>query len=247
MLQTEGFAASKQVDPNMANKKVKGKDTEVQDGWKGHIMPFDLVQTIYLNKELQALKQQENRLVEISAEFESILDSLSEEEKELDTIKENGDGFVNAAVAKEAKQLKAEQKKTGTFDADSYPARIIQVDALITEEKALKKSVKTNTEALHLKTKATIENLNDEQVNNLLEQKWISPLLDELSQLPTNLIHQLNSQVQKLADKYANTYADVANEIKNTEQALASLIDELTGNEFDQQGLAEFKTFLQGE
>jgi type I restriction enzyme M protein len=247
MLQTESFEASKRVDPNMVNKKVRGKDTEVQDGWKGHIMPFDLVQTNYLNKELQALKQQENRLVEISAEFESILDSLSEEEKELDTIKENGDGFVNAAVAKEAKQLKAEQKKTGTFDANSYPARIIQVDALITEEKALKKSVKTNTEALHLKTKATIENLNDEQVNNLLEQKWISPLLDELSQLPTNLIHQLNSQVQKLADKYANTYADVANEIKNTEQALAGLIDELTGNEFDQQGLAELKAFLQGE
>jgi len=50
-----------------------------------------------------------------------------------------------------------------------------------------------------------------------------------------------------LADKYAITYADVANDIKNTEQALAGLVDELTGNEFDMEGLAEFKTFLQGE
>ena len=121
------------------------------------------------------------------------------------------------------------------------------MDALITEEKALKKAIKINAEALHLKTKATIENLNDEQVNTLLERKWITPLLDELSQLPTNLIQQLTSQVQKLADKYATTYADVANEIKNTEQTLAGLIDELTGNEFDFQGLAEFKSFLQGE
>jgi len=247
MLQTEAFEASKRVDPNMVNKKIKGKDTEVQDGWKGHILPFDLVQTTLLNDELQALKQQENRLVDISAEFESILDSLSEEEKELDTIKENKDSFVNAAVAKEAKQLKAEQKKTGAFDAESYPAKIIQVDALITEEKALKKSVKANAEALHLKTKTTIENLSDQQVNTLLELKWITPLLGELSQLPTNLIHQLTSQVQKLADKYATTYADVASEIKKTEQALVGLIDELTGNEFDLQGLAEFKTFLQGE
>ncbi len=251
MLQTEGFEASKWVDPNMVNKKIKGKDTEVQEGWKGHIMPFDLVQTTLLNDELQALKQQENRLAEISAEYESIFESLNEEEKEADTIKESGDAFANAAVAKEAKQIKAElkqeKKKVDALDAESYSAKIIQVDTLITEEKALKKSVKKDVEALHLKTKATIENLSDEQVNNLLELKWITPLLGELSELPTQLIHQLTSQVQKLADKYAATYADVASEIKNTEQALAGLIDELTGNEFDHQGLAEFKMFLQGE
>jgi len=245
VLQIEGFKASKQVDPNMVNKKVKGKDTEVQNGWKGHVLPFDLVQTTYLNDELQCLKQQENRLVEISAELESILDSLSEEDKKHDSVKESG--FVNAAVAKEAKLLKVEQKKTGAFNSDSYQAKIIKVDALITEEKALKKSVKANAEALHLKTKATIENLSDEQVNNLLELKWITPLLDELSQLPTDLIHQLTNQVQKLADKYAVTYANVANDIKNTEHTLAVLIDELTGNEFDMQGLAELKSFLVGK
>ena len=247
MLQTEGFEASKLVDPNMVNKKVKGKDTEVQDGWKGHILPFDLVQTTHLNDELQALKQQENRLAEISAEYETILDTFSEEEKALDTVNDNGDSFVNTAVAKEAKQLKAELNKTTAFDAESYPAKIIHVDALINEEKDLKKSVKADAEALHLKTKTTIGNLNNEQVNSLLELKWITPLLGELSQLPTNLIHQLTDQVQKLADKYATTYADVASEIKNTEQALAGLIDELTGNEFDLQGLAELKAFLQGE
>lgn len=247
MLQTEGFEANKRVDPNMVNKKVKGKDTEVQEGWKGHILPFDLVQTTYLPDELQALQQQEQRLAEISAEVEAILDSLAEEEKERDTIKESKDGFVNAAVGKEAKQLKAEQKKTKTFDAESYESKIIQVDALISEEKALKKSIKADAEALHLKTKTTIENLEDEQVSTLLELKWITPLLGELSQLPTHLIHQLTNQVQKLADKYATTYADVAHDIKTTEQSLAGLIDELTGNEFDQQGLAELKAFLQGE
>jgi len=250
MLQTEGFAASKKVDPNMVNKKVKGKDTEVQEGWKGHIMPFELVQKTYLNAELQALKQQENRLAEISAEFESILDSLSEEEKESDSIKESKDGFANANVAKEAKQIKAELKankqKANELDADSYSAKSLKVDSLITEEKALKKSLKVDTDALHLKTKTTIENLSDEQVNTLLELKWITPLLGELSQLPTNLIHGLTNQVQKLADKYATTYADVAKDIHNTEQELAGLIDELTGNEFDMEGLVELKKMLRG-
>lgn len=53
------------------------------------------------------LELKENRLSEILAQYEEILESFSEEEKEMDTIKESKDGFVNAEVAKEAKQLKA--------------------------------------------------------------------------------------------------------------------------------------------
>ncbi|MEE0553373.1 MAG: type I restriction-modification system subunit M, partial [Clostridia bacterium] len=44
MIQTEGPAATTQVDPNLVLKKKNGKDQEVQDGWKGHILPFELVQ-----------------------------------------------------------------------------------------------------------------------------------------------------------------------------------------------------------
>ncbi len=247
ILQTEGFEVSTLVDPKMVIKKVKGKDTEVQEGWIGHILPFHLVQTSHLNDALQALNAQENRLTEISGEFESLIESFSEEEKEADTIKESGDAFVNAAVIKAAKLFKQEQKHNTAFNDESYAAKIIKADALISEEKVLKKAVKTDTDALHLQTKATIEDLNERQVEALLARKWIAPLLSELKQLPSTLINQLTGQVQTLADKYATTYADVAGEIKQTEQTLAGLLDELTGNEFDQQGLAEFQRFLKGE
>lgn len=249
MLQTEGFDTARQVDPNIVTKKVNGKDTEVQDGWVGHIIPFELVQTTYLNAELQALKQQENRLVDVAGElealFETLLETYSDELAAADALNEEGDSIANAAVSKAAKQFRA-QDKSSAFDADSYEAQIIQAAALIDEEKTLKKAVKTAADALHLKTKATIEKLSTEQVNHLLELKWIAPLLAELAELPTSLIHQLTSQVQQLADKYATTYADVAKEIKSTEQTLAGLIEELTGNEFDMQGLAELKALLQG-
>ena len=42
IIQTEGFAATKQVDPNMVLKK----DAEVQDGWVGHVLPFELMQSV---------------------------------------------------------------------------------------------------------------------------------------------------------------------------------------------------------
>ena len=66
---------------NMVIKKKNGKDVEVQEGWLGHIMPFDLVQETYLKDELEALKAKEDRLLEITAQYEEILESLSEDEK----------------------------------------------------------------------------------------------------------------------------------------------------------------------
>ncbi|ELF5324880.1 type I restriction-modification system subunit M [Vibrio cholerae] len=247
MMQTEGFAATKQVDPNIVVKKVKGNDTEVQDGWKGHIIPFALVQQTHLSDDLAALAKQEDRLAKIASSLEEILESLSEEEKEQDTVKESKDGFANAEVAKAAKAFLKEQKDSKVkFEKESYEAKIIAANKLIDEDKALKKAVKEAQIALHLKTKTTIEELTDEQVNELLNLKWIAPLSLELAAMPSAVITQLTSKVQALADKYSVTYSQVANEIKITEQELADMMGELTGNEFDLQGLAELTSLLKG-
>ncbi len=254
MIQTEGFAAAKQVEPNIVIKKKNGHDTEVQEGWKGHILPFDLVQQTYLSDDSQALVDQENRLAEIASTLEEILESLSEEEKEQDTVKESKDGFANAEIGKAAKAFLKEQKDSNIkFVEDSpeqensYKAKIIRASKLIDEEKTLKKTVKDAATALHLKTKTTLEGLTDEQVNNLLHLKWISPLCNELATMPSAVISQLTNQLQALADKYAVTYSQVANEIKTTEQELAQMMSELTGNKFDLQGLAELTSLLKGE
>lgn len=251
MMQTEGFVATKQVDPNIVIKKKDGKDIEVQDSaapWKGHILPFELVQKTLLGDDLLALEKQENRLAEIAASLEEILESLTEEEKEQDTVKESKDGFANSEVNKAAKAYLKEQKDTKTkFAAESYEAKLIRASRLIEEDKELKKAVKKAAEDLHLTTKTTIENLTDEQVNELLHLKWISPLCSELAAMPSNVITQLTTQVQALADKYAVTYSQVANDIKTTEQELADMLGELTGNEFDMQGLTELASLLKGE
>lgn len=133
-------------------------------------MPFELVQATYLTKQMADLRKQENRLDEIGSAIDEILDSLSEEEKSSEAINESGDKFVPAVVAREAKEYKAEQKQNGTFAADSYEAKIIQAADLLTQEKALKATVKKQAEALHLLTKTTIEGLSDGQVHYLLEK-----------------------------------------------------------------------------
>jgi len=47
-------------------------------------------------------------------------------------------------------------------------------------------------------------------------------------------------------EKYRITYADNARDIQQAETALAGMIEELDGNEFDLNGLAELKALLAG-
>ncbi len=246
IIQTEGFEATKIVDANMVTKNKDGKEIEVQDGWIGRIIPFEVVQNYILKDEADALKDKENRLLEITSEFDAILSELSEEDKEAETVNEDKTSFINKEVVKEAKRIKAEIKQGEVFDADSYEQNILQVDKLITKEKALKKQVKDETTALILKTKATIENLSDERALELLEKKWIMPLIADLYALPINVVNDLTYRVKILAEKYATTLVDVEEDIASTSTTICSMIDDLVGNDFDMQGLAEFKKLLGG-
>lgn len=246
ILQTEGFNAARVVDPNLVTKKKDGKDVEVQDGWRGRILPFERVQMAHHKQELDALRAKEMRLSDITALLEESLESLSEEDKGKDTVNDAGDKFVPAAVAKEAKSLLAEAKKSGPFDPDSYEAKIIQAADWLAEEKALKTTIKQESAALHLQTKTTIEGLSDAQVHELLEAKWITPLMGALHRLPDQQMDALLAKLEALVEKYRITYAENARDIEKTETALAGMIAELEAGEFDLKGLAELKTLLAG-
>ncbi|GAA5784362.1 type I restriction-modification system subunit M [Chitiniphilus shinanonensis] len=246
ILQTEGFGATRVVDPNYVVKKKDGKDVEVQDGWKGRILPFDLVQSVHHKKELDALRKKEAELADVVTQLEELLEGFSDEDKAKDTFNEAGDKFVAAAVAKEAKELEADAQVAAALDPESYEAKIIQTAKVLAREKSLKAAIKKDAAALHLKTKATIETLSDEQVYALLEAKWLTPLVDELHRLPGLVMSSLVAKLQALVEKYRITYADNARDIQQAEDALVGMLGELHGGEFDLKGIAELKTLLAG-
>jgi len=248
MVQTEGFGATKQVDPNMVVKKKNGNDVEVQEGWLGRIIPFDLVQETLLHEEATALKEKEERLTQITAEQQEILDSLTEEEKEdlTDVLNDDNTAFLVSPLIKMAKDLH-KGHDAADYAEDSPEGKIITVMGLLDEEKELKKVIKTDSAKLHLLTKETIENLANEQVYSLLELKWITPLMVELRQMPEVILDKLAAKVQALADKYSITFSDVEDKIKETEATLSSMIEQLTGSDVDIKGLTELKTLLGGE
>lgn len=237
IIQTEGFEATKQVDPNMIIKKKDGKDQEVQDGWAGHVLPFELVQHKLLSDDLDSLKDDEVRLAEITTAYEEALDALPEEEKEKDFVNDDKTAFVWAEVKK---AIKAKD-----LDADVLTV-LRKAYADNEEEKNLKKQIKNKAADLHMATKSVIEGLSDGQVYDLLHEKWIVPLVDGLSRLPDSIIADFTLSLEKLASKYSTTISEVEDQIKETEKELSEMMDLLTGDEYDMQGLTELKKMLGG-
>ena len=236
IIQTEGFESTKVVDPNMVVKKKGNLEQEVQEGWKGRIIPFDLVQNTLLLDEKQEIQKKENRLSEITSKYEELFDMLTEEEKEADFVNEDSFVFAEVKKALKNKDIEPETKKI-----------LKEVETLNTEEKELKSEVKKESALLEEKTKETIESLSDEQVRQLLKEKWIHPLIQNLMQLPDRIVSELVAKLEALAKKYETTFAEIESQIKETEKELSLMIDDLEAGEFDMMGLHEFKKLLGGE
>ena len=307
MIQTEGKQAIKQVDPFMVLKKDNKtkKEAEVQDGWVGHILPFELVQAVKLPQELANLKAKENRLEEIAAELQSILDDLSEEEKSGPYVNDDNDAFIAKEIAayfkviyasvtteetialenylellsnkaKKAEKLafiesnsavnwtNIQASKDGTygktnvsnylkslrhgyeFPEESLESKLLKTQELLAEEKDIKADIKADSTELHSKTKATIEALDDAEALDLLRQKWFVPLNAAMCRLPENMLAQFSQKLTALCDKYADTYQHISERKQESAAALAQMMDELTGSEFDLQGIAAWQAILKG-
>lgn len=239
VIKTEGKSAIKIVEPSMVIKKEK----EVQEGWKGRILPFELVQRILLPDELREITEKENRLSEVLSRYDELIEELAEDDKESDILNETQEAFNVKGVNAKLKEL----KNAETIEECNLKEILFEYVSLSNEEKELKKSSKEMMAALHIKTKETIEGLSDTQAEELLKEKWIKPMLTQIMDLPNQAIAELVKEIQNLIEKYATTLLGIEEEINEAENVLSRMIDDLCGSEFDMKGLAQFKSMLGGE
>lgn len=243
LIQTEGLQTCNKVDPKTEIKKKNGKEEEVQIGWKGRVIPFELVQEYKMKDEVKSIRNIENRLEEISSFYQETIESLSEDEKEeiTDMLNETNDAFVNANIVRKAKEtIKSVQYN------EEIDKRIREVAKVIDEEKELKKEQKTLETKLQNNSKKAIEELSENEIKELLKIKWIKPIVSNINKLVEELVNDFSKKIENLSKKYEKTLMDVENEILTTEKELSLMIDELVGDEYDMKGLNEFKSLLNG-
>lgn len=111
--------------------------------------------------------------------------------------------------------------------------------ALWDEQSKAKKALTKNTLELLAKTKEKIEALDMHEISALLDKKWIVPVTTAISAMPDAVIATLADAVQSLAEKYSVTYHDIERDLASSQQTLADLVSQLTGDEFAIKGLTE--------
>lgn len=243
ILQSEGWDKVREVEPNMVLKKKKDKDfgveteIEVQEGWRGRIMPFELVQELFLRDML-------DHRANLQAEAEGCANEIDDKIREL--TDENREKYIDAESEKlDTKQLAADVKAMQK-DPDLKDPELMELQRLLNKQKEINKELKALEAALIDKTCYTIEHLTDDDAYTLLREKWVMPLCAKIHSLPTELLNTIETDVNRLIKRYADTLLNVGNEIEKAESELAKLLGELTGDEADMQAIREMSTLNKG-
>lgn len=240
MLQTEGWSAARQVDPNMVIRKKDGKEEEVQEGWKGHIIPFDLVQQELLKDLLDEIDGINLKLQQTIDQYPEYMEMLDEEDRER-YLNDDQTGFDNKEVLKTMKGISAHAK----YKEGSLYWCLQRVRHLINQEKAYRKVLRDRLWELHIKTKATIESLTDDQIKEFLRLKWIVPTCLSFNTIPESLLGEFANKVKSLVTKYAVTYKHIEEQLHEEEMTLSDLLCQLRGSDIDMQGINEFKSSIE--
>ena len=232
IIQTEGFAACNVVEAKTKMVKDKnGVEQEVEDGLKGRIIPFELVQKALFQKELDAISALQGRIEAIDGELDAVRDELlgmEDTDKYFDAEKDN-------ALMK--KEISADAKPKSDVE-DDVKEQLKAIVALWDEQTKAKKDVKKMLDDLEKATIKTIEGLDMRGINQFLELKWIVPITSAIEALQDAIVSKLADAITGLNEKYAVTYNDIEQGIDESEQNLATLIGQLTGDEFAISGLS---------
>ena len=242
IIRSEGQTVITQVDPNKVTKKKGDEEVEVQDGWIGHIIPFDIAQQVYFRDDLNAISKMEVELSEIANQYEDFIDQIPDDEKTGDFLNEDNTAFIPKEVAKVVKPYAKGQQP----DAGSVDEILCKVNVLMAKEKKLKRDVRDAKSALHNNTKSMIESLTIEDAYKLLKIKWIVPVAEAIKLLPNSIVSALINKVSALTKKYSVSLVDLDGEISKSSSDLVTLLDELEGEEFDMKGIKQLRKMLEG-
>lgn len=216
------------IEPNMVVKTVKKEEIEVQQGWKGTIIPFDIVGNTYFKADYEKLKDLKNKVSALEANRDSIFDSLDDELKK---IVGDGDKFKEAELKKYLKANKVQDDLEVALEN-------------IAEIKKLNKEIKKLDEEILIKIKNKIENLTDAEIDDMLTKKWIDPMVADIIGYSDTLSNVFVKDLEGLKAKYAVPLSKINADIKKKDEELADLFSQLTGSDLDMEAISLLKQDL---
>jgi len=229
-IQSDGIDAVRTVEPAYKIKKDGDDEIEVPDGLKGRIMPFELVQSVNFQSELDAIAQLQAEVDECVSNLEDAPNNFTEEEAAV--YLEDGD---NLKLNK--KKITKDAKAKGDFIEPDTKVKLKEIVALWDKQSKTNKAIKVAKTELEEKTIDAIENLTNEEVDFFLHKKWIDPICQGISNTLTVILSTFEKAIVALEAKYAESYNEIESKITDNQSQLTEMIAQLTGDEFAIKGL----------
>lgn len=229
-IQSDGIDAVRTVEPAYKIKKDGDDEIEVPDGLKGRIMPFELVQSVNFQSELDAIAQLQAEVDECVSNLEDAPNNFTEEEAAV--YLEDGD---NLKLNK--KKITKDAKAKGDFIEPDTKVKLKEIVALWDKQSKTNKAIKVAKTELEEKNIDAIENLTNEEVDFFLHKKWIDPICQGISNTLTVVLSTFEKAIVVLEAKYAESYNEIESKITDNQSQLTEMIAQLTGDEFAIKGL----------
>jgi len=220
---TDFYTAGRTRVPLMVTKGSGKTKREEQDGWVGSIVPTELMMKQLFAEEVSTIEEKEIRLPEIDAELTELVEAAKVEESDeevalSEALNDKEDAFTIGAI----RSLLKEAEKGSTDHT-----LLKKVEDLLNERTTLNRDVKKLNQELKEATENRIETLTNEEIDELMHEKWFGSLVSNIMRLIENPLTEELAVIEKLQDRYSDTLSTLEEESKQLEQELEEMMQQL--------------------
>ncbi len=202
-------------DKNKKANYLEEPDFVIQKTYyKSDLIPKNLIQQRFFEKEAKKLEELENALNEKEAQYEEFIEEHSNEEGLFYELK------INESVLK--KEL-----KNATEDSEDEKILKTALELLEAKNKALKMKNKAHEE-LELKAFHQYKNLELDEIKDLIiKDKWLNSLKNALENKIQKRINAFTSTLNEIISNYSNSLLELDKEVKESESKVLEHLKDL--------------------
>lgn len=222
------YSIGRTREPNVVTKGSGKNKRQEQVGWKGILVPNELIAIKlfkaerdainHLNTQIQEVESQLSELIEASKvedspEYDVLYDFIKKDEEG-----EPQDSFDGKKVKTAIKNI---EKNTIEYEL------LYEVDKLLTSLSSKNKSLKAQEKQLNDEVELKIENLTNAEIDELVYEKWFGNLIEALVSLVERPLREELSKISMLEKRYEQTLDEIDLEIEKAEKLFKKLASEL--------------------
>ncbi len=156
-------------------------------------------------------------------------------------MKQNKDSTYGAAAVSTYIGL---LKFNHEFDMSAEEGKIVTIIKKMEHKTIVNKEIKKLSEELEKKAINKLANLSDREVDDLLSEKWIDPVMFNIDEDVKQVMMRLVNALENLREKYKNPLPELDEQIVNLNSSLYDMLEQLCGSPYDMEAIDIFRKGL---